>query len=471
MNQQYDLAVIGSGPGGYRAATLAALRGLKVAIIERAEWGGCCLNRGCVPKKDWHHTARLIVVSRDFAARGIRSELSADMNIAWHHQKKVVATVQESYIDYMHRLKIATFTGHARFCSPHELEIHDSQGENRRIRASSIIIATGGSAHVPEPFAPIPGKILTSDMLFDHEPPRGERVALIGSGVVATEFAFIFSMLGKKVSWLARSPALRKIPFSTQAKTTLHDALARHDITLLQGESFTGIDAEGDTVRLQLGSGETLEVDWVCLGTGRVPHTEGLDLDAVGIATDDKGFIVRNAHLQTTLPHIYAIGDVASPAMTANHAISDATIAVSNIIEGNTREQDDRWVPIVVYSAIEMARLGLDEDAAEDEGFEPAVGFAAFETSPRALGQDDAEGFVRLISDMDDGHFLGGEIIGSEAGELIHLLSLAPDRASLLRWLARGTYNHPARAEELGNATETLASKWGLSDVIFGEGQ
>ncbi len=228
------------------------------------------------------------------------------------------------------------------------------------------------------------------------------------------------------------------------------------------------MDTEGDGVRIHLGSGETVEVDWVCLGTGRTPHTEGLGLEAVGIETDTEGFIRRNTHLQTALPHVYAIGDVASPEMTANHAISDATVAVTNIIDGNTREQDSRWVPVVVYSAVELARLGLDEDAAEDDDLEPAVGFAAFETSPRAQGQDDIEGFVRLIGDMDSGALLGGEIVGSEAGELVHLLSLAPDHQTALRWLAHGTYNHPARAEELSNATETLASKWGLSEAIFG---
>ena len=467
MSDHFDLAVIGSGPGGYRAATLAALRGLHVAIIERADWGGCCLNRGCVPKKAWHHTARLVAASRDFAKRGIRGELDADMNQAWHHQEEVVAGVRDSYVDYMHRLKISTFAGSARFAGEHELDITDAEGGSRRIKADAVIIATGGTAHVPAPFTPLPGKVLTSDMLYDHEPPSGKRVAIIGSGVVATEFAFIFAMLGKEVTWLARSPALRKIPFSPQALGTLRDALARYDIALRKGERFERVDTEGDGVRIHLGSGETVEVDWVCLGTGRTPHTEGLGLEAVGIETDTEGFIRRNAYLQTALPHVYAIGDVASPEMTANHAISDATVAVTNIIDDNMREQDSRWVPVVVYSAVELARLGLDEDAAEDDDLEPAVGFAAFETSPRAQGQDDIDGFVRLIGDMDSGALLGGEIVGSEAGELIHLLSLAPDHDTALKWLAHGTYNHPARAEEIANATETLASKWGLADAIF----
>jgi len=207
-------------------------------------------------------------------------------------------------------------------------------------------------------------------------------------------------------------------------------------------------------------------VDWVLLGTGREPSTDGLDLERAGVVCDAHGFVERDSHLRTAAPNIYAIGDVAGHWMTANHALSDATIAVANIL-GEARIQDAIQVPMVVYSAVEMARVGLDDDAAEDAGFEPAVGFAAFETSPRALGQDEPEGFVRLLGDMDTGELLGGEIIGAEAGELIHLLTLAPDSATALAWLARGRWNHPTRAEEILNATETLAAKWNLQAQIF----
>ncbi|MBD3619289.1 MAG: NAD(P)/FAD-dependent oxidoreductase [Chromatiales bacterium] len=466
-NNHFDLAVIGSGPGGYRAAILAALRGLSVAIIEKADWGGCCLNRGCVPKKDWYHTARLVAASRHFAGRGISGELAADMDKAWDHQEAVVKTVQESYVDYMKRLKVTSFEGHGRFVDATTIAI-DGQDGTREIHAKHSIIATGGTAYIPEGFEAVPGKVLTSDMLFDERPPSGKRVAIIGSGVIATEFAYIFSLLGKEVVWLARSPMLRKLPFSPQAMGTLRSALETHGIELRQGCRFESIDTSGEGVTIHRGDGETVEVDWVCLGTGRVPHTEGLDLENAGVETDARGFVKRNDQLQTAAGNIYAIGDVASDWMTANHALSDATVAVDNIIDGNTRKQDGLWVPLVVYSAVELARLGMDEDMAEDEELEPAVGFAAFETNPRAMGQDETEGFVRLIGDMDSGALLGGEIIGADAGEIIHLLSLAPDRHTALKWLASGTYNHPARAEELLNATETLASKWGLADEIFG---
>lgn len=474
MREHYDIIVIGSGPGGYRAATLAALRGQRVAIIEKADWGGCCLNRGCVPKKAWHHSAQLIAASRDFAARGIQGTLSVDLDAAWAHQEDVVATVQDSYINYMKRLGVSALRGTARLRGAHALTIEGEGGE-QHIEADHIVLATGSAPTVPTGVTPTPGRILTTDMLFDTPPPARRRVAVLGGGVIGTEFAFILSMLGCQVTWLTRSAPLSRLHFSSQARNTLRTALQRHGIAPHQGGQFisaevvTGID-DKEEVCIRLDDDTEVRVDWLLLGTGRRPYTEGLGLQAAGVTTDAQGFIVRNACLQTQAPHIYAIGDCTSPQMSANQALADATLVIDNILRGEDRvqTQDPTRVPEAIYSAVELARVGLDDDQAEDAGFEPAVGFAAFETSPRALGQGDTAGFVRLLADMDSGTLLGAEIVGSEAAELIHLLSTAPDRDTALKWLARGHYNHPARAEELLNASETLASKWGLNAFLFG---
>ena len=466
MSAPFDLAVIGSGPGGYRAAVFGALRGLRVVIIERGQWGGCCLNRGCVPKKDWYHSARLLAAQRHFAGRGIDGTLSGDLGRAWEHQHRVVGTVRDSYRSYLKHLKVESREGHARFLGPEAIEIEGANGRET-IEARHSIIATGSAPIVPEPFALQEGRVLSTDTLFDRPPPPGRRVAVVGSGVIATEFAFILQMLGREVTWLTRSPPLSRLRFSPQALSTLREQLAAQGIEARRVQRYESAVHEHEQMTITA-DGDRFETDWVLLGTGRRPFTEDLGLDRIGVDTDSKGFIRRSETLQTAAPNVYAIGDVAGDWMTANHALSDATIAVENILGGNQRRQDGRFVPMVVYSAVEMARLGLDEDTAEDEELEPAVGFAAFETSPRALGQDEPEGFVRLIGDMDSGALLGGEIIGGDAGELIHLLSLAPDRDTALAWLARGTWNHPARAEEVLNATETLASKWHLQDSIFG---
>ncbi|WP_018138809.1 MULTISPECIES: NAD(P)/FAD-dependent oxidoreductase [unclassified Thioalkalivibrio] len=467
MSETFDLAIIGSGPGGYRAAVLGALRGLNVVIVEKGDWGGCCLNRGCVPKKDWYHTARTVAAQRHFEGRGISGSLTADMDRAWDHQKDVVTEVRNSYLGYMKHLKIQYRHGTARFRDAETLEVATEDG-TETIQARHTIIATGATATVPAPFTTEPGRVLTTDMLFDDKPPAGKRVAIIGSGVVATEFAWIFHHLGKKVTWLSRSKPLSTQKFSPQALGTLKEQLAADGIEPVRVKGYDQVETSDNGVTITDSEGNSFEVDWVLLGTGRTPHTEGLNLDEIGVKIDARGFVKRRPTLQTDVDNIYAIGDVASEWQTANHALADATIAVENIQNGNSREQDERFVPIAIYSAVEMARLGMDEDDAEDDELEPAVGFAAFETSPRALGQDEPEGFVRLIGDMDTGALLGGEVIGSDAGELIHILSLAPDRDTALAWLARGQWNHPARAEEFLNATETLASKWNLKSEIFG---
>lgn len=467
----FDLTIIGSGPGGYRAAVLATLRGQKVAIVERAAWGGTCLNRGCVPKKDWHETAKWIEQSRHFRQRGVvGGPLGGDMDQAWLHQRKVVETVRKSYIDYLKRLGVQMFNGHGRFSDAQHVRISGAAG-TREISTRHSVIATGSAPLLPGPIAPLSGRILTSDMLFDDGVPPGQRVLLVGGGVIGTEFAYIFSLLGKEVSWVVHSPALAHTFYSPQAKDTLREAMEALDIRPHADFHLTRMETVGEKgVRAFASDGRMLEADWALLATGRKPFTDDLGLENTDVALDENGFVRVNDFLETAEAGIYAIGDVIGPLMNANQALADATLAVNNIVSASPKGRDPLWVPELVYSAVELARIGMNDDQAEDEGFEPAVGFAAFETSPRALGQDDSRGFARLLADMDSGALLGGEVVGREAGELIHLLSLSADREQFLRQIAQTRFNHPARAEELLNATETLAARWGLQAQIFGEG-
>ncbi len=457
----FDLIVIGSGPGGYRAAVLATLRGLNVAIVEQAEWGGCCLNRGCVPKKDWHHTAQLVAASADYAQRGISGVLKADLAIAWEHQHKVVATVRDSYTDYMKRLGIGAYTGTAAFVDAHTVAIGETL-----ISAQHIVIATGSSPLIPTDYPRTPERILSSDDLFDLPPPSGRRVAIAGNGVIGTEFAFILSQLGCEVLLLGNSKPLAHSQFSPPALKILHTALNRPNIVLLPRPQHVELTGEG--VKLSFKDGRSEQVDWVLLGTGRRPHTAALRPELAGVALDSAGFVQVNAHLQTTAAHIYAIGDVANPRMTANQALADAAVAVANIVHPGSRRRAAAAVPELVHSAVELGRLGINEDEAEDAELEAAVGFASFESNPRAVGQDDIAGFVRLIADMDSGELLGAEVVGNEAGEIIHSIAQQFGHTDALARLAGSFYNHPARTEEIQNATETLAAKWGLGKQVFG---
>jgi dihydrolipoamide dehydrogenase len=461
---RFDLAVIGSGPGGYRAAVLAALRGLKVAIIENGDWGGCCLNRGCVPKKAWYHSARLIADSRGLAARGVEGALHGNLDQAWRHQRAVVLDVRESYVDYLKRLGVTMLQGAARFTDRSTLSVAGS----RQISAAHIIVATGSTPFVPANLPLCRERILTTDDLFNHGVPAGKRVAVIGSGVIGTEFSFILSMLGLEVVWLMQHSPLAHSRFSVPARKVLQEALAAYGISARTANRVAHAGFGVDEVVLTLPDGSRATVDWVLLGAGRLPHTAGLDLAAAGIAVDNDGFIRVDDFQQTAAQGVYAIGDVANRAMTSNHALAEAAVAIGNIIAPQSCRRDSRAVPEVIYSALELARIGLNEDQAESLGMEPAIGFSAFAANPAALGQGDARGFVRIVADTDTGRLLGAEITGSEASELIHMTGLDFGNFEALKHLAGMAYNHPTRAEEILNATETLAAKWGLQSEIFG---
>lgn len=457
--------MIGSGPGGYRAAVLGALRGLKVTIVEKNAWGGCCLNRGCVPKRTWYHSARLIAAQRNFAARGIAGSLAADLTQAWRHQREVVTQVRASYVDYLKRLGVKLIQGAARFIDARTVSV---AGEN--VACRSVIVATGSEPVIPPNVPRSPGRILTTDDLFDAQPPAGGRVAVIGSGVVGTEFAFILSMLGKQVVWLMREPPLSHAGYSAAARKALAAALAEVNIAPRTGSRVVAANVDRQSVQLRLPDGGTEQVDWVLLGAGRAPHTEGLDLAAAGVETTTAGFIRVDAFQRSSAPSIYAVGDVANAAMTSNHALQDAAVAVDNIITPESRRRDDAAVPRVVYSALELARVGLNEDDAEARGLEPAAGFTAFGSNPAALSESEANGFVRVVAEMDSGALLGAEIVGRDAGELMQIIGVEFGARDALGRLAAAAYNHPARAEEILNAVETLAARWGLTEVVFERG-
>lgn len=455
---QYDLIVIGSGPGGYRAAVLAAMRGLKVGIVEKAEWGGCGLNRGCVPKNDWHHSAQLIAASKTFSKRGVSGQLSGDLSVAWDHQKKIVKAVRESYIGQMKRLGIGGFAAAASFVDAHTIALDGRD----QLTSHHFVIATGSSPYVPKPFFLTENKVLTTDDLFNNPPPPGKRVAIVGSGPVGAEFAFILAMLGREVAWVAQNKPLANARFSEAALAALYDKLKRCGIEPRVGARPEAVEMSPEGIKLILpGGAEPVVADWVLLGTGRRPHTSGLNLDAAGVNTDSKGFIKTNEYMQTSQPHIYAVGDVTNPRMTANHALADAAVAAANILEPNTRSQNRRAVPELIYSALELGRIGVNGD---DNGQAPLAAQAAFEHNARALSQDDGEGFVRLLADPNTGALSGAEVVGSDASELIHLIAQRYGEADAMKSFAASFYNHPARAEEVFHAAQTLAVQLSAAD-------
>lgn len=436
--QSFDVVVLGSGPGGYRAAVLAAARGLSAAIIERDAWGGACLNRGCVPKKDWYLSARILAASRSFARRGIRASVAPDPEAAWQHQRTVVATVRESYIDYLDRLGVKRFEGSGRFLDRDRIAVGATL-----LSAAHYVVATGSRPVIPDSLRNLP-RVLTTDDLFERPLPAGRRVALVGGGAVGTEMAFILSMLGFDVQWYCRREPLRAMRFSTAARRRLIESLGSFGI------------APRPLERAPEGA------DWLLAGTGRAPNTNDLGLEAAGVECAADGYVRVDNLQRSSNPRVFAIGDCANRAMTANHALADAAVAVANVLSPGSQRAEGAWVPEVLYSALELALVGATEDELEAAGREYSVGFSAFVTNPAALGEDAPEGYVRILAAEGGGELLGCEIAGAQAGELIHLAQQGPPGEPIAARLARARFNHPSRAEGLGLAGESLLARGGL---------
>lgn len=451
----FDLVVIGSGPGGYRAAVLAASRGLSVAIVEKDAWGGACLNRGCVPKKVWYHTVRLLLAAQRLDGRGVRGHLSPDPGAAWRRQREIVQAVRESYVSYLERLGVERVTGVARFIAPDGIDV-----DGRTLRAGHVVLATGSRPYLPETLRGS-ARVLTTDELFEKPLPAGRRVALVGGGAVGVEMAFILDGLGLEVLWLTGREPLSDARFSRVATQRLREALAARGVVPRTRSRPRGCRDDAGVLSIELDEGRE-RADWLLAGTGRTPNTDGLGLEAAGVALDEAGFVQVDATQRSSNARVYAIGDCANPAMTANHALAEASVAVANIASPGSRQSRRDWVPEVLYSALELALAGATEDELEDAEREYAVGFSAFSANPAALAEGDAEGYVRVLVDTDHGGLLGCEIVGAQAGELVHLARPGAEGEALLARLARTDFNHPSRAEELQNAGEGLIGRWGV---------
>lgn len=448
----FDIVIIGGGPGGYVAAIKASQLGLSVACIEkRGSLGGTCLNVGCIPSKALLHSSHLYEeANHSFANHGIKVKgLDIDVKAMQKHKDGIVDGLTKGIEGLFKKNKITYIKGHGEIVAKGEVKVG-----KEIIKAKNIVIATGSSV-TPLPGVEIDGKQIVSSDEAIHLPKVPKKLAVIGGGVIGLELGSVWRRLGAEVTVIEY---LDKIlpPMDGEVSKTFQNLLKKQGVEFKLGSKVTGAKASSKGVALtvepsQGGKAETVEADVVLVAIGRKPNTNGLGLENIGVALDERGRIKTDGHFKTSVAGVYAIGDVIEGPMLAHKAEEDG-VAVAEILAGQAGHVDYDLVPSVVYTHPEVAMIGKTEEQLKQAGIEYNKGKFPFMANSRARSVDDVEGFVKILADKKTDEVLGVHIIGPQAGTLIGEASVAMAYRASSEDIARICHSHPDLNEALKEA-------------------
>lgn len=456
MENKYDIAVIGSGPGGYVSAIRAAQLGKKVVLIEKYKTlGGTCTNVGCIPTKalldssEHYHLAKT-----DFAVHGIEADhLSLNFS-QFIKRKDDVITQNGAGLNFlMKKNKITVITGIASFLDKNHLSVKGSENGETIIKADHIIIATGSKPATLPGVAIDKKRIITStEALSVKEQPKS--ILIIGGGVIGVEFASIFARLNTKVTIIEYADSL--LPgMDKELGATLQKSLAKLDIKLELKKQVQTVENLGESVKVAFENDKSekqeLTADYCLIAIGRKAYTDQLNLNAVGVEVLQNGKIKVNAKLQTNVPNIYAVGDVIDGPMLAHKAEEDGKY-VAELIAGKAAHLDYNLIPGVVYTWPEVAAIGQTEEQLISSNTAYQVGKFPFLASGRARASRDTEGFAKVLIDPKYGEILGVHVIGARASDMITQATVAIKNEITVKEMNEIIYPHPTFSEVLKEA-------------------
>ncbi len=456
---EYDVVVIGGGPGGYNAAIRAGQLGLKVACVDKgidggATLGGTCLNVGCMPSKALLHASELYEIAKDdFAGLGIDATVALNLPNMMKQKADSVAQLTRGIEFLFKKNKVDWLKGTGRIAGAGKVVVTAADGSESGHDAKAIVIATGS---IP---APLPGVLVDNKRIVDSTgaltlPEVPKKLIVIGAGVIGLELGSVWRRLGAEVTVVEFLDRITPGVDEETAKT-LQRALTKQGMVFKLGAKVTGTVAGKDGVELTYepvkgGAAETLNADYVLLAIGRRPYTEGLGLDTVGITPDKRGFIETD-HGRTSAAGVWAIGDVTPGPMLAHKAEEEA-VAVIELIAGKAGHVNYDVIPSVIYTFPEVAVVGKTEEELKAAGVAYKVGKFPFTANSRAKINHEAEGFVKVLADAKTDRVLGVHMIGPDVGEMIGEYCVAMEFSASSEDVARTCHPHPTRSEALRQA-------------------
>ncbi|MET7350921.1 dihydrolipoyl dehydrogenase [Streptomyces mirabilis] len=461
MDERFDVVVLGAGPGGYVAAIRAAQLGKRVAVVEERYWGGVCLNVGCIPTKALLRNAELAhIFTREAKTFGIKvdGEVSFDYGEAYRRSRRVADGRVKGVHFLMKKNAITEIDGRGTFLDAHTLQVALADGTTKTVGFDDCIIATGATPKL------LPGtrrsdRVVTyEEQILAEELPRS--IVIAGAGAIGIEFAYVLHNYGVKVTvveFLDRVAPLEDADVSAE----LAKQYRKLGIDVLTSTRVESIDESGPQVRVTVtgkdGAQKVLEADKVLQAIGFAPNVTGYGLEATDVRVTERGAIDVDGRCRTSVPHIYAIGDVTAKLMLAHNAESMGIIAAETIADAETMELDYVMIPRATYCQPQIASFGYTEEQAKERGYDVKVAKFPFTANGKSHGLGDTVGFVKLISDAKYGELLGGHLIGPDVTELLPELTLAQQWDLTVHEVARNVHAHPTLGEAVKEAVHGLA--------------
>ena len=444
----YDLIVLGSGPGGYVAAIRAAQLGLKTAIVERELLGGICLNWGCIPTKALLRSAEIYHYMQHAKDYGLAAEkISADIDAVVKRSRGVAKQLNQGVTHLMKKNKITVHMGTGKLLGKGKLEVTGEKGKET-LTAKNIIVATGARAR-DLPFAKADGKRIWTYRHAMTPPEMPTKLLVIGSGAIGIEFASFYNDMGAEVTVVEMLDRIVPVE-DADVSAFLEKSLKKQGMTILTGAGVDSLEATANGVKAAIKGkdGKVVAGDYshVIVAIGIVPNTEDIGLEALGVKTE-RGHIVTDGACKTNVEGIYAIGDVTAPPWLAHKASHEGVIAAEAIAGGHPHAMDPLNIPGCTYCHPQIASVGLTEAKAKEAGYELKVGTFPFIGNGKAIALGEAEGFIKTVFDAKTGELLGAHMIGAEVTELIQGYTVGKTLETTEAELMETVFPHPTLSE------------------------